>query len=227
MMELEEEWQAVAPLPQLAESGVPWEDPGLSGVVGFYRTLRDVLWRPGEFFENLGEGGWAEPLAFALVVSTASMSGSLFWHLLILAGGGSSGEAGLGTSLNLGSTFLMGLMVAAPVLVLIDLGIGGLCWWGSVAMLGTTGGFTPAWRIYGYAHAGLALALIPLFGPLLAAFWVLALLYVGAQKRFGFSGWESLEALAIFLALQAGVGLFLVLGLIATLVGLGFLALLG
>jgi hypothetical protein len=224
MMGLEEQWQAVVPLPQPDGPPVAWEDPALSGVAGCYRTLRDVLWRPGDFFENLGPGGWAEPLAFAFLVSTAGLLGTLFWHFLILVGGAIPGEAELP---GLGPGVLLGLMVGSPLWVLIDLGVGGLCWWGSVTVMGATGGFTPAWRIFAYAHAGLALALIPLFGPPLAGIWFLALLYIGTWKRLGFNAWESLGALAVFIAFQVALGFVLLIGLIAVLAGLGFLALLG
>jgi hypothetical protein len=122
---------------------------------------------------------------------------------------------------------LLGLMVATPLLVLVDLGVGSLCWWGSVAMAGISRKFTPAWRIFCYAHGALALALIPFLGPALASIWILVLMYIGAQKVFGVSALSSLGALAIFLAFQATVAITLLLGLIIGLAGLGFLALLG
>ena len=223
MTTLEEEWSAVAIVPSPARRQVPWEDPELSGWVGFYRTLRDLLLHPGEFFDNLGQGGWAEPLAFALIVSTGGLLCALFWHFLILAGSAAEVTA----SLDLGPGVLMGLMVAAPLLVLVDLGVGGLCWWGSVALVGAGRDFTPAWRIFCYAHGGLALALIPFLGPVLASIWILALMYIGAQKVFGVSALSSLGALAIFLTFQATLAMILLLGLIVGLAGLGFLALLG
>ncbi len=100
-MELEEGWGAVAAVPQPDQRPpVPWEDPELSALAGFFRTLRAVLFRPGEFFENLGREGWAEPLAFALIVSSVGLLGALFWQLLVLApAGGNPGDAaGLSSS---------------------------------------------------------------------------------------------------------------------------------
>jgi hypothetical protein len=225
---VEEEWKAV---PALAEPApgprVSWEDPEISGWVGFYRTIRDLLFHPGEFFENLGQGGWAEPLAFALIVSTLGLSCALFWHLLILAGGASGDTAGAASSLNLGSGALLGLMVASPLLVLIDLGVGSLCWWGSVALSGASRDFTPAWRIFCYAQGAMILGLIPFLGMLVGGIWVLALMYIGAKKVFEVTALNSLGALAIFLTFQATLAIILLLGLIAGLAGLGFLALLG
>jgi hypothetical protein len=227
MMVLEEEWGAVAAIPQPEPRGVPWEDPELSGWVGFYRTLRDLLFSPEKFFENLGQGGWAEPLAFALIVSTAGLLISLFWHFLILAGAPMGDAAGPAFSLNLGSGALLGLMILSPLLVLVDLGVGSLCWWGSVALSGVGRDFTPAWRIFCYAQGALVLAIIPFLGMLVAAIWILVLLYIGAQKVLGLSALGSLGALAIFLTFQIILGIVLLLGLIVGLAGLGFLALLG
>jgi hypothetical protein len=226
MTTLEEDWGTVSALPQPERRGVPWEDPELSGWVGFYRTLRDLLLHPGEFFDNLGPGGWTEPLAFALIVSTAGLLAALFWHFLILAGavGDTSGPV---SSLNLGTGALLGLMIVSPLLVLVDLAVGSLCWWGSVALSGAGRDFTPAWRIFCYAHGGLVLALIPLLGMLLAGVWILVLLYIGAKEVFGLSALGALGTLAIFLIFQAMLGMVLLLGLTVGLAGLGFLALLG
>ena len=72
---------------------------------------------------------------------------------------------------------------------------------------------------------GMALALIPFFGLGLAGLWTLALLYCGAKQVYGFSARGSLGALAIFLSLQAALGMIWLLGL-AVLACLGFLLLL-
>jgi hypothetical protein len=227
MMTLEEEFGAVTVFPEPARRQVAWEDPELSGWVGFYRTLRDLLLAPGEFFENLPAGGWAEPLAFALIVSTTGLLGALFWHLLILAGGTTGDTAGLVTFLAVGPGGLLGLMLVAPLLVLVDLAVGGLCWWGGVALVSTNRDFTPAWRTFCYAQGGLALAFIPILGMLVGGIWVLALMYTGAKKGLGLSTLSSLGALVIGLTFQALLGIILLLGLFASLAGLGFLALLG
>jgi hypothetical protein len=117
------------------------------------------------------------------------------------------------------------LMAVSPFLVLLNLAVGSLCWWGSVAMLGAVREFTRAWRIFCYAQAGMALAFIPIFGLLVAGLWTLALMFCGAKQVYGFSAWGALGALAIFLSLQAVLGILLFLGL-AVLAGLGLLLLL-
>jgi hypothetical protein len=229
-MEPEEGWEAAAAVPEPgARSPVPWEDPELPILAGFFRTLREVLFRPGEFFENQSGEGWAEPLAFALIVSSVGLLAAFFWQFLLLApGGGNPGDAaGPSPFLGLSPGWLMALMAASPVLALVNLGVGGICWWGSMALVGAGRNFIPAWRVYCYAQGGMALALIPFFGMLMAGTWVLVLLYGGVKRGYGVSAGVSLGALAIFLTLQTVLALTLLLGLAATLAFLGFLVLLG
>ena len=229
-MEREEGWWAMAAVAEPDQkSSAPWEDPELSPLAGFFRTLREVLFRPGKFFESLGREGWAEPLAFALIVSSVGLLGALFWQFLVLASAnGNLGDAaGLSPSWGLGPGLLIAMMAGSPVLVLANLGMGAICWWGSLALVGAGRDFTPAWRIFCYAQGGMALALIPFFGMLVAGIWVLTLMYYGVKQVYGISAGRSLGALAIFLTLQGALALSLILGLAATLALLGFLLLLG
>jgi hypothetical protein len=227
MMELEEGWGAIAAVPEPDHRpAVPWEDPEFSALVGFGRTLRDLLVRPGEFFQNLDREGRAEPLAFALLVSSAGLLASLFWHLLVLAPASLNPGGAADLISGLGPGMLMGLMAATPVLVLVNLGVGGLCWWGSVALTGAGREFTPAWRIFCYAQGGMALGFIPFFGLLVAGIWTLTLMYCGVKQVYGISAGKSLGALAIFLSLQAALALILVMALATVAASLGFLLLL-
>jgi len=228
--EREEGWEAAPAVPEPDHrSPAPWEDPELSTLAGLFRTLREVLFRPGEFFENLGREGWAEPLAFALIVSSVGLLAAFFWQFLILApaGGTPGNAAGLSPSWGLSPGWLLALMAASPVLALVNLGVGGICWWGSVALVGGSRDFTPAWRIFCYAQGGMALGIIPFFGMLVAGIWVLALLYCGVKQVYGISAGGSLGALAIFLTLQGALALSLILGLAAALSFLGLLLLQG
>jgi hypothetical protein len=230
-MEPEAGWEAAAAAADADQVPLaPWEDQELSTLAGFFRTLSAVLFRPGEFFQNLGREGWAGPTAFALIVSSVGLLGALFWQLLVLApAGGNPGDfARLLPFRGLGPGLLLALMAASPVLVLVNLGVGGICWWGSVALVGAGRDFTPAWRIFCYAQAGMALALIPFFGLLVAGIWVLVLMYCGVKQVYGISAGGALGALAIYLTLQVLLVLTLVLlGLAGVLAGLGFLLLLG
>jgi hypothetical protein len=229
MMELEEGWGALGAAPEAAPSPqVPWEDPELSAWAGFFATLGRVLFRPGEFFANLGrEGGWSEPLAFGLITSTAGLLGALFWELLLLAPESLHLEAAAGLPASLHPGWVMAMMVSAPVLALVDLVVGALCWWGGLTLAGAGRDFIPAWRIFCYAQGGMVLAVIPFFGFMLAGVWILALMYYGGKGVYGLSTWGAWTALAMFLSLKVLLGLILLVGLMAGLALLGILLFLG
>ena len=227
-MEMEEGWGAVAAVPDPGpRPPVPWEDPELPSLWGLVRTLREVLFHPGEFFENLGREGWAEPLTFGLIVSSVGLLGALFWQFLVLAlaGGDPGGAAGLSPALGISPGLLMAMMAVSPILALVNLGVGGLCWWGSVSLVGAGRDFTPAWRIFCYAQGGMALALIPFFGLVVAGIWILALMYCGVKQVYGLSAGGSCGALAVFLLLQIALVLTLLLVLVAALAFMGLLLL--
>jgi hypothetical protein len=229
-MEPEAGWGAAAAVADADQvSPAPGEDLELSSLTGFFRTLSAVLFQPGEFFQNLGREGWAGPTAFALIVSSVGLLGALFWQILVLSPAGETpGDiAGLLPFQGLGPGLLLAMMAASPVLVLVNLGVGGICWWGSVALVGADRDFLPAWRIFCYAQAGMALGLIPFFGLLVAGIWVLALMYCGVKQVYGISAAGSLGILVIYLGLQVLLALTLLLGLVGVLAGLGFLLLLG
>jgi hypothetical protein len=229
-MEPEAEWGELAAVGHPDQQSLaPGGDQEVLTLAGFFRTLYAVLFRPGEFFQNLGRGGWAGPTAFALIVSSVGLLSALFWQLLVLApAGGNLGDLGAPLPFQgLGPGLLLAMMAASPVLVLAELGVGGICWWGSVALVGGGRDFTPAWRIFCYAQAGMALGLIPFFGMLVAGIWVLALMYCGVKQVYGISAGAALGALFIYLALQVLLALILFLGLAGVLAGLGFVLLLG
>lgn len=133
---------------------VPWEDPGLSRLVGFGRTLGKLLFHPEDFCAHLGPGGRAEPFAFGLIAGTAGLLGCFFWYLLLAAAASRDVVAVSGDT----QAFTMGaalvIMALAPILILIELLIGSLCLWAGAALLGLGAGFTPAWRIYCYVQGG-------------------------------------------------------------------------
>ena len=150
-MEREDGWGAVASdVEQDHRSPVPWEDPELSALAGFVRTLREVLFRPGEFFENLGREGWAEPLAFALIVSSVGLLGAFFWQFLVVApaGGNPEDAAGLSSFLDLDPGWLMALMAGSPVLPwstwgwAASAGGGVWPWWAPAGISPGPGGFS-------------------------------------------------------------------------------------
>lgn len=208
---------------------IPWEDPDLPRVRGFFRTLWEVLLRPGEFFHHLGGEGWAEPLAFSLIIGTAGTLAGLFQHLLLGAALDRwLGEpSGMSQFLALGQGLTAALMVLAPVLALANQGIGSLCLWGSLKLVGAAPGFILVWRMFAYAQGGMATAFIPLVGVPLAGLWVLLLVGQGVQAVCAMTIGRTVVVLLLFLVLQALVLLCFLGGLAALMALMGFLLFLG
>jgi hypothetical protein len=120
-----------------ASTGIPWEDLGLSRPVALGRTLRAVLWRPGEFFRAVPGGDWREALAFGLLLGTTGFAASLFWNLLThLWAGRPMGLFALPQVRSLGHGAIIILMAVSPAVVLANLGLSSLCLWGAVSSLG-------------------------------------------------------------------------------------------
>jgi len=116
----------------------------------------------------------------------------------------------------------LALMVLAPGLVLLHLLWGSLCLWGGVALLGVKTRFVPVWRLFCYAQASLAAALVPVLGGPVAGFWMLYLIFRGVKRGFQVSAGRALGALLLSLLLQALV-LAVFLGSLAGLLGLVWL----
>lgn len=202
-----------------ARQPIPWEDPDLPRMPAFFRTLRLVLFRPGEFFRDLSREGWAEPLAFGLILGTVGLLACLYWQVLLnmVIGRLVGGKMGMSQLFTMGTWVIVALMLLSPVISLANLGLCSLCLWGGVALVGVTPApFSLILRIISYAQGGMAAALIPLPGGLVATLWVLILTYKGVQTAFGLSGGRALGAVAISLALQ----ILVVLLFLGTLLGL-------
>jgi len=201
-----------------AANPVPWEDAGVSRLSGLLRTLGQVLFHPRDFFQTLPREGWAEALAFALIVGTAGMLACLYWQLLFYLG--LSQAAGVMRSIpylfSRVEWALMPMMLLTPVIMLANLIVGCLGLWGAV---GLTGGpwsvFSPVWRITCYAQGAMVAGLLPLLGGPVAGLWTLFLYYRGLRGVMGLSSWRALGVLCLSLGLQ----ILLVLLLLGSLWG--------
>jgi len=233
MMDPELAELAAAPPPGAAGGPVPWEDPGLLRLRGFWRTLRLLVVSPGDFFQSLARNGsprLAEPFAFGLICGTAGFLASIFWYILLWAALNrvAAAVAGMPQIFSAAAGVALALIALSPVLVVINLLSGALCLWGGVAMVGGEAGFRPAWRVFGYAQGGLLLGLIPFLGAPAAGIYVLFLLYLGVQGLLATPSFlKPLAALVIFFFLECLLWMVLTGSLMALLSLLGLLLFLG
>lgn len=205
-----------------ALSPVPWEDAELNRIAGLGRTLRQVLFHPRDFFQNLPREGWAEALSFGLIVGTAGFLACLYWQLLLYLGlSRSLGEvpAMARQFLSLGAGAIMTTMLLAPIIMLANLIVSSL---GLGVAVGLTGGprpgFTAVWRLTCYAQGALVAGFLPILGGPVAGLWTLVLYHRGLQGVLGLSPWRALGTLCLSLGLQA----LLLLLLLGSLAGFWF-----
>lgn len=219
---LEEEWPypGEAPEPE-GKRPIPWEDPDLPSLAGWWRTLKELLCSPTKFFGEMDPEGWSEALAFGLIMGTAGFLACLYWQTLLGAGLSRQvgGMPGFSQLFALGAGVTLALMLLSPIIVVANLGLSSLCLWGGVALMGGGTAFTPILRVVSYAQGGMAPALIPFLGAPVAGLWVLVLTYKGVKTALGLSGGRALGALAISLALQIMIFLFF-LGCLVGLTGI-------
>jgi hypothetical protein len=197
---------------------VPWEDASLGRLRGLGRTLGQVLFHPRDFFRTMPREGWAEALAFGLIVGTAGMLACLYWQLLLYLG--LSRAAGIMRAVpclfSRVEWALLPMMLLTPVVMLANLIVSSLGLWGAV---GLTGGpwsvFAAVWRITCYAQGAMVLGFLPLLGGPVAGLWGLFLSYRGLQGVLGLTSWRALGVVCLSLGLQ----ILLVLLLLGSLWG--------
>lgn len=204
-------WNRVADL--------PWEDPELHRLPALLRTVWAFVRHPGQSFRAMHPHGVGSAVAFGLLTGTFGMAAALYSQLLM------SVALGLPllrwTNAEFSWPVLLTLPVFLPFLVFIGLVLGSLSLY-LVTLPWRQAGLGAAFRVTGYAQAGLVTALIPVVGGMLALSHSLYLRVRGVQEVFHLPGWRAWLAVAAALLLES---LMLVVGLLLLLVPLAYLAL--
>jgi hypothetical protein len=209
------------PMPP-ATALVEWENPEWSSLMAFVTTLRRVLLTPKEFFANLPlTGGMGEPFAFALLVGTTGLLGSLLWQLII-EGNFSETMPVVAFSKQIGNVIndprvIIGIFMLAPFLVALGLFFLSICLLWAVRLTGKEQNtFESVFRVAAYSQAPAVICLIPWGGAFIAAVWHLVILVLGISKKFGSSILKAMFTLFLAMVFQ-GLLLFLFLLLIGVL----------
>ena len=209
------------PMPQATDL-VEWENPEWSSLMAFVTTLRRVLLTPKEFFANLPlTGGLGEPFAFALLVGTTGLLGSLLWQLII-EGNFSETMPVVAFSKQIGNVIndprvIIGIFMLAPFLVALGLFFLSICLFWAVRLTGQEQNtFESVFRLAAYSQAPAVICLIPWGGAFIAAVWHLVILVLGIAKKFSSSVLKAIFTLFLAMVFQ-GLLLFLFLLLIGVL----------
>jgi hypothetical protein len=199
----------------------PWEDRETSGFFGgIFRTLRDALFTPSEFFRNMSiTGGLTDPLLYALIVGMVGIMSHYFWSILLYdsmqhfmtpelraaAGNNLIGTRGASIATAMTPFLLMfWLFIVSGLLHVILL-----------LLNGARAGFEATFRVISYSVSPFICLAIPWCGMPLTILWVATLSIIGIKEAQETSGGKAAVAVLFPLVLCCG----LVLAAIALFMG--------
>ena len=196
-----------------ARSGLPWDDRQQKGFfAAFIETLQMVLTRPAEAFTVMKrEGGFGEPLIYAVVGGSAGAIVSFLFSLLFHSFGMFTDQRnplGAMAGMGIGS---IGFIILAPLAIVICLFIvAGIVHLFLMLVGGANQPFETTFRVLAFTQGSTGvLQVIPVCGGLIAGVWGLVVNCIGLARAHETDTGRAV--LAIFLALVVCCGLPLVL----------------
>lgn len=189
----------------------PWEDRSSSGFFnGFFKTLKEVLFNPTEFFKSMPvTGGLTDPLLYALITGMLGLMFFYFWKILLFdtmqnfMPPGMQGTAGQFTFHGIGAAVLAFL---TPFLIVMGLFISsGLLHVCLLMVKGARAGFEATFRVVAYGYSAYALLMVPFCGGLIAGVWTLVLTIIGLKEAHETTGGKAV--FAVFLPLIVCCGM--------------------
>ncbi|MGV8039763.1 MAG: YIP1 family protein [Thermoanaerobaculaceae bacterium] len=172
----------VIPPPAGGPEPLPWEQPGYPFLEGLYETAKLFFTDPTAAFGRMQLGGeLGRPLLYAIIfgwlgtiagqVYNIAMGGAMYKLLPQMPEGA---DFGSNTLIN------VGVMVAAPLLVLIGLFVGAAIYHLFLMLYGGAGsGFGATVRVLCYASTVQILQVLPLCGGMVGAVWGFVLQVIG------------------------------------------------
>jgi len=178
----------------------PWEDRTALGYFnGLFRTAKDVLLNPSDFFKKMAvTGGLTDPLLFAMIIGMVGLMFLSIWDLVLHdsmqsfmtpemrnAAGGSLTN-GIGSPLG---------MVMTPFLLIIWLFIvSGMLHLFLMIVRGAKAGFEATFRVISYSASPFLFMAIPYCGMLITTLWMLTLTVIGLRDAHETTGGKATVA---------------------------------
>lgn len=167
-----------------SKESIPWTNRRKLGfVAAAWQTIKQVLFKPGEFFSNLViEDSYAEPLYFYLIITIPVVSISMIYAILFNKGKNVSVP-----SLLFFLVFsLLGIFI---VTALLHLG---------VLLFRGKGGFKGTFNILAYASATNIFCIIPFIGGIISWIWGIVVGVIGVKRIHKLSTIKALFAYWFF-----------------------------
>lgn len=183
--------------------GTPWDrrsDMGL--ITAIWRTLRDSMVRPTEFFRSMPVSGpQCGPVSYALIPGTIGFGAGFFWQGLIALGMGMAG--GEVNRREMGIYLL--LVPFSPLIILLGLYVGTAILHFFLWMVGgARNGIGATFRVVCYANGIQILNAIPFCGGPIGAVWVLVAEVIGIREAHETTTGRALAAVLLPLAVCCG-----------------------
>jgi hypothetical protein len=184
----------------------PWEDMER---LGFFQalltTVREVLFSPTQFYRRMPtKKGLTNPLIFALILGVLGGVLGLAWQQVFMLQ--------LGQLPEITTTYLVGITIALPLIVLVGLylgsAIGHLC---LMVVGGNRRGFEATFRVIAYSWSTQIFGLIPFVGSLIIPIYDLIIVIIGLRESHSIGTGRA--ALAVFLPIIVILAFFLVVGI--------------
>lgn len=202
------------------ESGTEpaWEERESLGIfVAISRTVSAVLMRPAETFASMKKtGGFADPLLYFVLISTATFAINTIYHLLVLRYDPMVAKfiAQLlpAYSSSQITILMLGQVLLSPAFnVLVAFIVSGSTHLCLMMIRGANFPFETTFRFSCYALASISpLMLIPVFGPLIWLIWGSYISIVGLKEAQKISAWKATWGLTLPVLICCGIPLLLI-----------------
>lgn len=174
--------------PPATLEALPWEQPGYPVLEGLYETARLVLLRPAEAFARMSTSGdLGRPLLYAVIFGWLGMIAAQIYNIAFRSAmmsflprlpGFPAGRA-----MGLPVAYNIGLMILAPIFVLLGVFILSAIIHVFLMLVGAAGGgFATTVRVLCYAGTVQIIQVIPFCGGLIAFVWGLVIEIIGLAQ---------------------------------------------
>ena len=191
-----------------ARSGLPWDERQQKGFfTAFIETLQMVLTRPAEAFTVMKrEGGFGEPLIYAVVGGSVGAIVSFLFSLLLHSFGMFTDQRnplGAMAGMGIGS---IGFIILAPLAIVICLFIGaGIVHLCLMIVGGANQPFETTFRVLAFTQGSTGvLQLIPVCGGVIAAVWGIVVNCIGLARAHETDTGRAVLAVVVALVICCG-----------------------
>lgn len=200
------------------EEYTPWES-GEGFLKAFYRTTRDSLFSPSQFFKKIssGEGYWA-PLIYGLIAGIIGNGCAIFWFWLFMAQLIPMDRIPFQYSLSI-LQIVVPLPFQQAAAIFLGSAIIHLC---LMIVGGNNNGYKTTFRAISYSYSGYLFGIIPFIGLFIGNTYTFILTIIGVREGHGISTGKAILAVLLPAIVIFGLILIAIL-LVLTFIGsMGF-----